>query len=320
MSVNMNNNQNFCIFVFSFNRGTFLENCVASIIKAAPGIQTFIVDDNSTDEVTQRILEKLGKSIEVFRDVGSDVSEIKTGGLYGCMNVALEIAEERGFRYALFIQDDMQFVRKLQCSDFDRLGKYFSENSTSIQYQTCFRRRMDVDQLRTRSFIDASGTSLMIENAKEIGKDNFSATGIFDVSRVREYLGAFTSGEGANSEICRKKGIKKGLSLYPLMNWLPYPSSYRGKKRNLKHRLIEKLGGSGFHPIEFMDDKDAQTFVQRDPLSIPVAEDWLVSKTSPRQDQWSTAGGEYNLIARGGIGAELLTFLMSLRRSFRRRS
>lgn len=289
-------------YVFSFNRGEFLENCIKSIQTCAPGTRVTILDDNSTDSYTLAVLSALQNGVRIILPQ-NDQTETKTGGLYGNMNVALEIAEESKCEYALFIQDDMQLVRPLQPVDLEMIQSFFELNTKAIQYQTCFRRRDTCDRLKQIAFLDASKTAFLLPDYAEEGKDNFSATGVFHIRRVKECLGSFAVGEGANSKLCREIGIKKGLASYPFMNWLPYPSSFRGKKRSFSHSVIERLGGAGFHPIEIMSNEEADILLGKDPNLIPVAEDWLSAPTAPRQYSWSTGGGEYNLVARGGIPA-----------------
>lgn len=304
------------IFVFSFNRGIFLENCLTSIERCAGELQTIIIDDGSTDPETIKALSKLSEKYEVIYPKEGQ-GERKTGGLYGNMNHAMALSRQRGFKRVLFLQDDMQLVRKLKQQDFDLIDRFFLVNKNCIQLQTCFRRSETKENLEAACYVDTSKTALLVYDEMESGKDNFSATGIFDVGRSRDLIGSFVVGEGANSTLCRAKGIKKAYSLYPFMNWLPYPPSYRGKVRSFAHRIVERLGGSGFHPIEYMTETDVGSFINRNPLSIPVAESWLTSKTSPRDDRWSTAGGEYNLVARGGFWGNAFTFLLQFKRSVR---
>lgn len=289
-------------YVFSFNRGEFLENCLKSFRTCAPGIKVTVLDDNSTDPHTIEVLSRLQDEVQVIQPQNGQ-TETKTGGLYGNMNAALEIVHEANLKYALFIQDDMQLVRSLRSVDFEMIASFFEFNTNAIQYQTCFRRRNTSARLEKLAFLDASKTAFFLPDGAEEGKDNFSATGIFHVSRVKERLDKFVIGEGANSERCRDLGIKLGIASYPFMNWLPYPPSFRSKKRNTVHRALEHLGGAGFHPIEPMPSMTRESLLNKDPELIPIAEDWLSAPSAPRHDYWSTGGGEYNLLARGGVPA-----------------
>lgn len=299
-------------YVFSFNRGEFLENCLKSFRTCAPDIKVTVIDDNSTDPHTIDVLSRLQDEIQVIQPQNAQ-TETKTGGLYGNMNAALEIAHEANLKYVLFIQDDMQLVRSLRSIDFEMIENFFEFNRNVVQYQTCFRRRDTSERLGRLAFLDASKTAFFLPDDVEGGKDNFSATGIFHVSRMKERLDKFVIGEGANSERCRDLGIKKGLSSYPFMNWLPYPRSFRGKKRSATHSAVEYFGGAGFHPITIMQDSKIDSFLDKKASAVPVAEEWLSAPTAPRQDYWSTGGGEYNLVARGGF----LALAVKTRKNYR---
>lgn len=289
------------IFVFSFNRGRFLAHCIASIEACVSGAQVIIIDDGSDDPRTLAQLEYLSSKYRVLGPTRSSDEEIKTGGLYSNMNLALNIAEARNERRALFIQDDMQLVRTVTGADCLFIDGFFDANPGAIQIQPCFRRRESLSRLVSCAFLDNSGSAFFLPSIAEKGKDNFSATGVFDIKRVRDFLGEFSVGEGRNSFRCRSLGIKKGLAAYPFMSWLPYPPSFRGRRRSIIHRSMEFFGGAGFHPIDMMSDDDSQRLLHRQPVTLPVVEDWLFSPSAPRHDRWSTGGGEYNLIARGGL-------------------
>ncbi|MCH8542014.1 MAG: hypothetical protein LAT61_00465 [Alcanivorax sp.] len=55
----------FCIF--SFNRGRYLENCVNSIERCAPGTPIAIFDDNSEDADTIALLSRLRERYPVIQ-------------------------------------------------------------------------------------------------------------------------------------------------------------------------------------------------------------------------------------------------------------
>lgn len=304
----------FDIFVFSFNRGRFLDFCIASIEACAPGRRVTIIDDGSTDPDTRAVLQGLQARHEVIEAGGLEEREFKTGGLSGNMNLALDLARGRGTRQVLFIQDDMQFVRRLTDFDAELIERYFDANPDVIQLQTGFIRRLSEESMATRTRRDRSEYALFKCVGLENAKDNFSDTGVFDVGRVGALFGRLGVGEGRNSAIARAKGIQLGRSLFPFMNWLPYPMSHRGKRRSPSHLLIERLGGAGFHPIEFMSAAEAVEFLARDPSILPIAEAFLVSPAAPRHDIWSTGGGEYNLLARGGWRARAFRSLVAAKR------
>lgn len=288
------------IFVFSYNRSSSLNNCLNSIRSLVPGIQGYIIDDNSDDQETINVIDKASSDFSALSPDKNSVSEFKTGGLYGNMNFAIGMASEMGFKRALFIQDDMQLVRPLVEQDWREFDRYFAKVPETIQLATVFIRSLDSWRYPSQIDLCKEARAYFCKPEHEGGKSNFAATGIFDVDRVLDRFGRFEAGEARNSEKARSMGLRMGRAVNPFMNWTPYPASFRGKKRSLKHRLVEFVGGSGFHPIEYMDETTLEHFLSRDPEIFPVMEEWLRSPTAPRQDRWSTGGGEYNLIARFG--------------------
>jgi glycosyltransferase involved in cell wall biosynthesis len=121
-----------------------------------------IFDDNSTDPHTVDILSKLQSELRVIRPQNGQL-EKKTGGLYGNMNAALEMAHKSNFQYALFIQDDMQLVRSLRRVDFEMVENFFEFNTNAVQYQSCFRRRDTSERLERLAFLDASKTAFFFQ-------------------------------------------------------------------------------------------------------------------------------------------------------------
>ncbi|MEE4251326.1 MAG: glycosyltransferase, partial [Alcanivoracaceae bacterium] len=95
----------FCIF--SFNRGQFLEICIASIEQYAPDARIAVFDDNSYDEYTRDVLKKVAEKHTVIQP--GHQSQRRLGGLYGNMQSALDYAAKENL--VCYLQDDTQMVR-----------------------------------------------------------------------------------------------------------------------------------------------------------------------------------------------------------------
>lgn len=303
-----------CVFVFSFNRGIFLENCLHSIEQCLTGVKTVIFDDNSTDPDTRERLSKISERHEVIRPNASG-NEVKTGGLYSNMNHAIEYALSNSLSRVIFIQDDMQFVRRLTKEDFEAYDKYFEFHNNSIQISTTFVRRLSADTFLQDHYISKEGQAYIRRSESERGKSNFSAVGVFDVNRVVDIFGNFEIGEGLNSQKARSLSLVCGRAIFPDMCWLPYPPSFRGKKRNMKHRFFEYFGKSGFYPIQIMTCDQEEKFLARDANELPIMERFLIASNAPRHDIWSTGGGEYNLVCYGGWISQFYTSLRRFKKN-----
>ena len=117
--------------------------------------------------------------------VTNKCDSVKHGGLYRNMTWSLQDAEERGFTYALFIQDDQQLVRPLLISHLKRFDEYFEKSPHNYELHTCFLKgkykKFDLKRLA----IDSSGYAYHREKTSGGGNDAFSDVGVFHVPRAR---------------------------------------------------------------------------------------------------------------------------------------
>lgn len=306
------------IFVFSYNRGVFLENCLNSIERAnTKGYDVHIIDDSSDDSYTQNAMRRAEKEKKYKTHSSSDQNgEYKTGGLYGAMNLALAISARKGYKYLLFIQDDMQFTRELSQWDIDNFDNYFANNPKSLQISICFHGVKGIDNLADALTEDLSGVAWIYKPEREQGKSRFSAVGLFSMERVTQHLGRFDVGEHVNASRCADLGLYRGLYRAPLMHWLPFPKSYRGKKRSFAHSAIEWICGAGFHPLEFKAGTPPSNLYNWGDNEV-ITERALISKTAPNAVYWTGAGGVEQIFARGGWRMHLFNALQSVRKKLR---
>lgn len=309
----------FVVYVFSYNRGIFLENCLGSIKESLGDFPVCIIDDNSDDPITVAILSGVSQKFSLIRNANTNSYEVKTGGLAGCMNIAIAHAKNNGYDYAIFIQDDMQFVRPFESYERAEIARYFHVVQNSIQISTSFIRRLSADTFLEDHETNLAAGAYIRDTHREHGKSNFSATGVFNVQRFHDVFKKFEVGEGNNSEKARRLGLTCGRALFPFMCWLPYPLSHRGKRRSLGHRVFEWFGRSGYYPIRMMSDMEIKRFKERDPLILPLMEEFLEAPDAPRKDVWSTGGGEYNFLAYGSIPARVFVALRKVKLVLTRR-
>ncbi|MGC9418249.1 MAG: glycosyltransferase [Rhodovulum sp.] len=306
------------IFVFSYNRGVFLKNCLNSVFECNEGkFPVFVIDDNSNDpEVNSALKDAVSEfGVEVVKNNRND-REFKTGGLCGSMNTAMKIAQEQRCKYALFIQDDMQFLRGVETKDVENFGSYFAANPQSLQLTLCFFPRLGHLERGGEVVLDPSKVAWRRLPKYEGGKSHFSDVGLFHVERFFQYLGRFEPGEEVNSARCADAGLYRGLYRAPIMHWLPFPKSFRGGKRSLLHSFLEDLCGAGFHPY-LPCGVTKRELVMRE-WSDPqiVAESALISPTAPESKFWSVTGGVSQVYARGGWRLFLFRIFQLFRRGF----
>ena len=287
----------FHIYVFSYNRGRYLENCLKSIQKCIPGIRVTIVDDHSSDRFTLEVLDRWSDAFEIVTPEKGAFDD-KTGGLYANMNYAMrDAAEIKKTTYALFIQDDMQMVRAVSGSDLQSIETFFERNSRSVQYYACFFK-YSIMKNPEHWHLDESGTAYLKNLA--LSYSGFSAVGFFHINRFVKEFGSFDDTERGLDKRARGKGIQKGYAVYPFMMYLPFPISYRNRNRTLAHKLSELVSGAGFYPIELMDSDQQKKFLERDPQLLPFAEQYLKISGLNGIEKWSFAGGTSALYEQGG--------------------
>ncbi len=288
------------IYVFSFNRGQFLQNCLTSIEHCAKDFEVTVIDDQSDDVATLQVLKNYRNFFRILTAGNDSDPEHKTGGLYNNMRFAFADARKREKMYVIFLQDDMQLVRPIMRDDISTAYRFFEANPNAAQLYTCFMKRFFADTDEALVRLDDSGEAYL-RPSDYPGFSGFSAVGLFDIARFDRLFGELRKGEYANNEYAQKNNIQMGLSTRPFMMWLPYPISYRGKIRNIALQLVEGLAGCGFYPYDIMEQKDVEQLLSRDKTKKPYAEDYLRCTALRNVPVWSFAGGLSNLKARGGL-------------------
>lgn len=288
----------FAIYLFSYNRGQFLDNCLNSLLRCAEGLDVTVIDDDSEDEITRQVLNRWQHQFRQLDTGPVGQTEHKTGGLYGNMRRAMTDARNRNKTLILFLQDDMQLVRPIHREDLCQALQFFAANPNAAQLQTCFMKRFFADRDEALSRLDSSGQAYL-RPSDYPGFSGFSAVGLFHLERFQALFGELQQGEYANNAFAQQQGIQMGIAAFPFMMWLPYPISHRGKQRNIPLQLVEGVAGCGFYPYQVLSGNDQSRLLNRHPEQRPYAEDWLRCPKLAETPVWSFAGGLSNLLARG---------------------
>jgi len=258
-------------FVFSFNRGEFLANCIRSLERCAPHCGITVVDDNSSDPATLEVLSQVAAKHCLIQPRAAESG--KHGGLYANMQTAFDSCADNAL--FCFLQDDMQLVRSLDEDETARLAGILASAATPCLLQPAFMkgadRRRHKDLIRYQTATD----SYCIDRLRHSAGAWYSDILIGHAGRLREVGWRFLPGEAANEQQARHK---LGQLLYlknPFVAWLPNVPAWRGKTRTLGLRLAHKAGNCGFHPLRCLSPEQAAGFTARDPSLLPIAEDWL---------------------------------------------
>jgi len=270
----------FCIF--SFNRGQYLQNCVDSIERCAPFARIAVFDDNSYDEDTQAVLEKISQRHKVIQP--GKVSSHKLGGLYGNMQSAIEYAEHENL--VCFIQDDMQVVRQITEQDVAAISQVFDGDEKLAFLQPCFmkgcNRKRDVATLS----YDSNRLAYFRKETGQSAGRHFSAVLITRPARLLAKQWQFARSEPENDKQAAKLFGRIGHLAVPIAMWLPEVPAYRGKRKTLALMLAEKKRGCGFFPFLTMTDQELVALRTRPMDVLPVAEDFLSCTNNRLPKPW----------------------------------
>jgi len=262
--------------VCSYNRGQFLQNCVDSIERNAPDARIIIADDLSEDPETIQILDQIEQRHEVLRPAKVSHNNPKVGGLYLNMQAALD--HVTGNQLIAYIQDDMQLVRRLDAADMKSIRAHFLEREDagflcgvflSGNRREHFADEIRWDQTRGCYFTTASGG----------WKGHFAAPIICLSSRMRAVNWRFAAREKLNdaqaSEIFEPMGIMRD----PFIMFLPAVPVLRWRRKTRALQIAEKRINAGFYPYNDLDYNKLEEFRKRENSVLPIAEDWLETRT-----------------------------------------
>ncbi|MCW8126805.1 glycosyltransferase family 2 protein [Microbulbifer halophilus] len=260
------------IFVFSYNRGPFLDNCIRSIEECAPDCRLTVIDDGSDDGETRAVLERIGERHRVISKTAD--SGHKLGGLYANMQAAYELAGED--ELICFLQDDTQMVRRLTAEDIRAFEQYFEREPKLGFISPAFVRGISLKHAADRDFRFDKASDLWFWYPKKRSTGTwFSALLIASTRRLRQVNWQFEVGESVNNRQAGKVFCRMGRLRAPFAMWLPNGRAYRGKQKSLALRFGEWRRRCGIYPLELMGAADVAKLQAAEPPRLPVAEEIL---------------------------------------------
>lgn len=269
------------IFVFSYNRGKYLRNCLESLVRHAPELPVTVVDDGSVDAATKEVLEDYADTMTIVsRDgAGSDVS---LGGLYANMNWA---ARTSNAELGLFMQEDMQLVRDITADDQEHIARFFDSYQEAIEFHTCFTKSTTRISVNDGLKLDPRVPAYFRE-AGRTRRGWHSDVGIFHLARMREREIELRESESQNELYLQTVVSQMGLSPWPFMMWLPFPESVKFRRKGLLQRYAEWRTGSGLYPFKPMSTEQVRKLFSRPLDEQPIAELYLTPAKPPPSDKW----------------------------------
>jgi glycosyltransferase involved in cell wall biosynthesis len=263
-------------YVFSYNRGPFLENCVASIRRNAPGAAITVVDDGSNDPETIRVLKNLPADVRLLRQ--EKQLDAKLGGLYRNMQIALDGMDPQTRLFA-FLQDDTQVVRPLEPDDYDYMDRYFEAFPKAAFLNPHFLKGVRKRGI-LRAIYPDSDFPVYFYKFSEFWKDRsvtmyFTDICVGHASRLKKACFSYQSNETTSGQLARSLFSKMGTMAHPFVMSLPEVPIYRGKRKTLGVRLAEKRLGTEPNAFAMLGKGEVAALKSRSLNVLPFAEDFL---------------------------------------------
>lgn len=272
-------------FVFSYNRGPHLKNCIESIEACAAEHQIVVYDDASNDPETQQILSEIGKRHEV-RTRDDKASGDQHGALYTNMQRAIESVE--GDSLVCFLQDDTQLVRKIDDQDIRFMEGYFEKFPNAGFLAPVFQKRITRQRTLDRFVYHEDRGVYVCEHRsrKQVAGVYYSDISVTRIDRLRNVNWRFVPGEFANEQQARTNFLEMGYLYAPFAMWLPNPPAYRNKKKSFTFRLAEIVNKAGFYPFAIMNKGAVRRLRTRPTSQVPIAEDYLEVTVPGLRSPW----------------------------------
>jgi hypothetical protein len=151
-----------------------------------------------------------------------DLTPNKHGNLYKMMNLALQQVFPGGYEFAFFIQDDMQFLQKI---DLDACCEhYFGKWPKALMISPVFLQKIYLPKIG--NYIKKKKDDFIFK------KYGIADVGIIHLQRARECRLFFNmEGEKFNGLKYASMGFILVLVKNPCLAWVPWAVSYVNKKR-----------------------------------------------------------------------------------------
>lgn len=261
------------VFIFSYNRGKFLQNCVDSLLRHTQDCRICIVDDHSTCPDTRAYLSKLPAGVELMTSQARE--KARHGGLYNNMQLALDSAADDAIVF--FIQDDMQVVRDIDDQDMAYIDGFFQTYPHAAFLHPMFLRgrRNRRDRRITKPASDYP-VYFREQPEKKSQRDLSYVDGVIaHAGRLKAANWHFVEGEAANANQAAPLFGKMGIWPHPVAMFLPEVPVYRGKHKTRAVSLAEKWAGTDPKHFQSMNASEVDAMRNRDLSILPVAEDFI---------------------------------------------
>jgi glycosyltransferase involved in cell wall biosynthesis len=257
--------QGITVAVFSYNRGGYLRNCVASVRRNMPFAEVRVYDDTSTDPETVAVLRAL--DVPVVQPGHAEAG--RHGGLYANMNRALDEAQTG---LILFLQEDMQVVRPVQPVELQQIGLILGAGRAFVF--PGFMKASSLPKYRRQMRADPS-LRAYVGQADDPGRITYVDVMIADVARLRAVGWRFQGNERANAAQAGGLFADMPYMADPFLFYCPEVPIYRNRAQSLSSRIAARLTGEDVKAFHDLDEAAVARLMRRPMTDWPVAEEWL---------------------------------------------
>lgn len=263
------------VFIFSYNRGDFLLNCVESTKRNFSSASITVIDDRSDDEYTKAVLKSFS---DVTVKYATGENDGRWGGFY--KNIDWVIQDLATHSWVILIEDDMQFVRPFTDADIEAITNFFDRYPKSGYLMLEFLK--DEHKLKDQKFImlDKHKQFYFFEDGAESYRGTVHActSGVLNIRHMRECNYRFVGDRKTVRNRAKSTFTKMGVYPYPNLMYLPFPKAIKNRKQTVTRRVIERYYGADFNPYFDLAGKRLNFFLERNISQLPYAGDWLKCK------------------------------------------
>lgn len=270
------------VFIFSYNRGRWLNNCVRSAFRCVPDCQLTVIDDCSDDPETLAVLQQIDEVPHVNVIRSNQGGQRYLGGLYGNMQAALDLTDaEWGF----ILQDDMQFVRKMSAGDVVRVDQFFDRFKNTALLYSSFLKFENRGRDESKLAIDVSFPVYWYRSSspyfQKDGKGFFADVGIFNFRRLKNKSWKWVDDRFENNRRYYELFSGIGIDPWPTFMFLPFPLTTKFRKLTFVQRASQLVLRHGFYPYQQLEGGGLSAFMTRDLAVLPQADTFLRSPGAP---------------------------------------
>lgn len=263
------------IAIFSYNRGSYLQNCIGSVLSHCPGTRFTVYDDGSDEPNLVQYLQELGPKVRHMKSAESG----RHGGFYRNMQAALDEAKSD---FLLLLQDDVQVVRDVTQEDI----RYW-QHYTQGQQACAFLSPVFMKGVRRKDFLryyrpdPSERVYHWHETEDSPSKDGpvprfYMDVCILDVKKLKQQAWSFQDSEFLNGEQAGQL-FSHGMPQLadPFVFYVPEEPVYRSRVKSKGTQLAEKLAGNTVKRFISMSDQEVHLLKNRSLAIYPFAEDFI---------------------------------------------